>query len=185
MTRVRRAALLLVLALAVTGCSTPRSFQDIYVPFGPNSYGYAEQPAGERRFQVNYVAPLQTGFSFAQQETDAGIARAFDLALLRSAEVSAANGAPAFRVVDRVNDVNVRNFPSYRDPYWYPGWGWRRPYYPYGSRYGAFYDDSYATLAVRVTLTVELLAAMESGGYDAQNVQTTVRGRYTAPPPQP
>jgi len=143
---------------------------------------------GERRFQVSYVAPLQTGFSFAQQETDARMARAFDLALLRSAEVAAANGAAAFRVIDRLNDVNQRSYPTYRDPFWYPGWGWRRPYYPYASPYGGFYgplyDDSYATLAVRVTLTVDLLSAMESGAYDAQNVQATIRGRYT-PPPNP
>jgi hypothetical protein len=130
------------------------------------------------------VAPLQTAFSFAgpggRQETDAEVARAFDLALLRAADVAAANAAPAFRVVDRVNDVNVRDYPTYRDPFWYPGW--RRPYYPYGGwPYGPFYDESYASLAVRVTLTVELLSAVESGAYDVQNVQATIRGRYAMP----
>ena len=180
---LRCAALLLALALAA--CASPRTLQDLYVPLGPNSFGYAEQPAGDRRFQVSYVAPLETGFSFSgpsgQQEVDAHVARAFDLALLRAADVAAASGAPAFRVVDRLNDVNVRNYPSYRDPFWYPGW--RRPYYyyPYGWPYGPFYDESYATLAVRATLTIELLQAVEPGAYDVRNVQATIRGRYAVP----
>jgi hypothetical protein len=175
----------LLLALAVAACATPRTLQDLYVPLGPNSFGYAEQPAGDRRFQISYVAPLQTGFSYAgpsgRQEADADVARAFDLALLRTADVAAANGATAFRVVDRVNDVNVRSYPSYRDPFWYPGW--RRPFYPYPYAwpYGPFYDESYATLAVRVTLTVELLPVVEAGAYDVQNVQATIRGRYAMP----
>jgi hypothetical protein len=181
----RRAFVLAILLLSIA-CA-PRGLKQLYVPLGAGAgYGYTEQAAGDRRFQISYVAPLETAFTFAGNdgriEKETQLARAFDLALLRSADVALANGAPGFRVSDRVNDVDVHSYPSYRNPFWYPGW--YRPYYhPYAWPYWSYYDDSYETLSVRVTLTVELVSDVEAGAYDALNVQATIQARYAVPSP--
>jgi hypothetical protein len=183
--RVFAVALVLVLA----GCATERGFQQLYVPLGTGSgFGYTDQPSGERRFVVTYDAPISTAFSYdggaGRRAADGEVARAYDFALLRAAEVALSQGMAGFRVVDRTNDVDVRNRPTYRGSFWYPYWG--RPYgYPYGPfgwpyAYGP-YDDGYATLSARVTLNIELLPNIEPGVFDAQNVLATIRARYTIP----
>jgi hypothetical protein len=186
MTRLSRLGRTLAacLALLAAGCAE-RGIEQLYVPLGTGAgYGYTDHPAGDRRFVVTYDAPVRTAFSFngveGKRETDAQVARAFDLALLHAADIAIANGAPAFRVSNRENDVNVRSYPSYRDPFWYPGW--RHPGYPYAWSYGPFYDEGYAALSARVTLTIELENDVGEGSYDARNVQATIRARYTVPP---
>jgi hypothetical protein len=177
----------LALALLVAGCVQQRGFQQLYVPLGTGvGHGYTDRPTAERRFVVTYDAPIQTAFSVGGGEVrraaDGELARAYDLALLRSAEIALANGATAFRVIERTNDVDVRNHPVYRGPYWRPYWtrAWGYPYGPLGWPYGP-YDDGYATLSARVTLDIELLQTVEQGAYDAQNVLATIRARYATP----
>jgi hypothetical protein len=168
------------LIVLLSAACTPQGLRELYVPLAAGAgYGYAEQPLGDRRFQVAYDAPIDTAFSFTPLDKQRDLARAFDFALLRAADLAAAQGAPAFRVVDRVNDADVRNYPTRGDPFWFPGW--RRPYYGYPWGYGPFYDDGYATLPTRVALTIELLPAVETGAYDVQNVQATIRARYAMP----
>lgn len=173
------------LVLLATGCAEP-GIKELYVPLGTGAgYGYTDHPAGDRRFVVTYDAPVRSGFSLngieGKRESDTEVARAFDLALLHAADIALANGALAFRVSNRENDVNMRNYPSYRDPFWYPGW--YRPGYPHAwPYYGPFYDEGYAALKVRVTLTIELESVVGEGSYDARNVQATIRARYAAPP---
>ena len=185
-----RLLFVVAIALVVAGCAAERGFQQLYVPLGAGSgFGYTEQPAGERRFVVTYDAPIHTAFSFDGSEgrraADGEVARAYDFALLRAAEIALAQGMPAFRVVDRTNDVDVRNRPSYRGPFWNPYWA--RPYgYPYGPfawpyAYGPYYDEGYARLSARVTLNVELLPTVEQGAFDAQNMLATIRARYATP----
>lgn len=180
--------LILVLALVTAGCATERNLQQLYVPLGTGSgFGYSEQPAGGQRYVITYDAPIRTAFTFntaeGRRDADAEIARSYDLALMRAAEIALANNAPAFRVSNRTNDIDVRNHPTYRGPFWYSGY--RRTWgYPYGGwpyYYGAYPDDSYATLTARVTLSVDLLAAMEPGAFDAARTQTEIRNRYATP----
>ena len=183
MTLARVAAVLIVASLA-TSCAPQRSLQDLYVPLGVGSgYGFTEQPIGDRRFKITYDMPVSTAFTFAgpsgQREANTELARAFDLALLRAAEIALVNGAPAFRLVDRVNDVNVRNYVAWRDPFYYPYW--RRPWWGYPHPYHVYPED-YATLDTRVTLTVELLPTLEPGAYDALRTQAEIRARYARPP---
>jgi hypothetical protein len=183
-----RPVLVLIFALLAAGC-TQRGFQQLYVPLGTGSgFGYTDQPAGESRFVVTYDAPIQTAFSFSgndgRRAADGELARAYDFALLRAAEIALSQGMAGFRVIDRTNDVDVRNRPSYRGPFWNPYWA--RPYgYPYGPfgwpyAYGPF-DDSYATLSARVTLNIVLVPTVEQGAFDAQNVLATIRARYATP----
>jgi hypothetical protein len=179
-----RALAILILALAAASCAE-RSLQQLYVPLGAGArFGYTDQPIGERRFQVTYDAPIETAFTYAgpdgRRAVDAQLARTYDLALLRAAELALANGAPAFQIANRTNDVDVRNYPSYRGPFWRPYWG--RPWgYPYGGPYWPYEDDSYETLSSRVTLIVDLLPALEPGAYDARSTLATIRGRYARP----
>ena len=178
--------LVVILALLTVGCATERSLQQLYVPLGTGSgFGYTEQPVGERRYKATYDAPIHTAFTFngpeGRRDADAELARAYDLALLRAAEIALANGAPAFRVVDRTNDVDVRNHPAYFGGPWWP-YGWHRAWaYPYGGPYGPYRDDNYASLSARVTLTVELLPALEPGAFDAARTQVEIRNRYSVP----
>ena len=185
---VRLPHLVVAVALLTAGCATERTLQQLYVPLGTGAgFGYSEQPVAGQRYVVTYDAPIRTAFTFngaeGRREADAELARAYDLALMRAADIALANGAPAFRVSNRTNDVDVRNHPTYRGPFWYSGW--RRPWgYPYGGwpyYYGAYPDDSYATLTARVTLTVDLLPALEPGAFDAARTQAEIRNRYTAP----
>jgi len=186
-TPLRAIAVLALLGLA--GCSTP-GLPELYVPLVPGaSHGYADKPIGERRFEVSYVAPPQTAFTFdgpsGRQASDAELARAYDLAMLHAADLTIANGFSAFRVVNRANDVDVRNYRTYRDPYWagYPGWytGWRRHPYYWGYPWYGWYDDRYAVLSTRVALTVELLPEAEPDALDARQVQSELRARYAPP----
>lgn len=181
--RLLRAASLAALVLLEAGCAAP-GFQDLYVPMGPGSrFGYSEQALSDTRYRVVYDAPVQTAFTYAgperQRAADAEIGRAYDFALLRAAEIALAKGYPAFRIADRANDVDVRNYYDYPGPFGPPYWGWRRPW---GYPYGPYYDNSYATLAVRVTLTVDLLKAIEPGTFDARGIQAGIRAHYAPPP---
>jgi hypothetical protein len=179
-----RIAAILVFASLAAACAPQRSLEDLYVPLGVGAgYGYTEEPVGERRFKIAYDTPVSTAFTYAgpagKREANSELARAFDLALLRAAEIALANGAPAFRVADRLNDVDVRNYVAWRDPFYYPHW--RRPWWGYPSPYHAYAED-YATLDARVTLTVDLLPTLESGAYDALRTQSEIRARYARPP---
>jgi hypothetical protein len=181
---------LVIAVLALAGCSTP-GFTELYAPLVPGAtYGYSDKPIAEQRYEVTYVAPRQTAFTFegpsGRQVSDAELARAYDFALLRAADIALANGAAAFRVVNRLNDVDVRNYWYYRDPYWpaYPGWygGWRgHPYY-WGYPWYGPYDDRYAVLATRVVLTVDLITVPAPDAFDARRIQSELRSRYAEPP---
>jgi hypothetical protein len=172
-----RLAVLALLALA--GCAAP-TIEQLYVPLsGGAGYGYTEYMLPDRQAVVTYDAPIDTAFSYegpgGQQAIDATLGKAYDLALLRSSDIALASGFAAFRVTNRTNDVNVRQFyePSYYG-------------YPYFRRFGhPFYDpfgfppyDGYQVLYTRVTLNVTFEGRVEKGTFDAAEVRTTIRARY-------
>jgi hypothetical protein len=147
----------------------PQSFQELNVPAGAGAgYGYSEQRLDERRFVVIYIAPTQTGFSFAgeagREEAERQVSRAYEFALARASEITLANGYPAFRVEDRRNDAMSQNYEAWKGPFF-------RPQRNYAM------DDAY--LAARVTVIVALLPALEPGAYDARGTLATIRSRYT------
>jgi hypothetical protein len=173
---------LLFLVLLVSGC-TERGLTQLYVPLGAGAgFGYSDQPLSDNRVQVVYDAPIQSAFSYAgpdgRRATDVELARAYDFALLRAADLALSRGFKAFRVVNRVNDADVRNYVEYAPPF-----HWRWPYRHWGWPYGWVAPDYYAVLSARVTLTVDLLTDVERDSFDATRLQYEIKARYS--PPQP
>ena len=157
-------------AMLVAACA-PRSFQDLHVPYDAGSgYGYSERRLDERRFAVTYNAPVQTGFTFTgergRQASEAELARAYDFALARAAEIAIANDYAAFRVEDRRNEAMSQNYEAWSNPTG-PPLAQQRIY---------SMDEAY--LAARVTLVVALVPRLEPGAFDAHATLETIRGRY-------
>jgi hypothetical protein len=160
----------LFVALGVAACA-PQTYQDLHVPVASGAgYGYSEQRLDERRFVVTYNAPVERGFSFAgeagRQAAEAELARSYEFALARAAELALANGYTAFRVEDRKNDAHSRNYEAWSAPTG-PSWAQQRLY---------ALDEAY--LVARVTLIVAMLPTYETGAYDANQTLATIRGRY-------
>lgn len=176
--KAERAAALALLLLA-SGCGLA---YPLYTPQEvARTYGYAEQALPDNRYRVSYVAPSSTGFDTGpanrRAHADAQVALAYDLALLRAANIALEKGFPAFAVSDRVNDVAADLRTDYYDP-WPYRWNRRRypfdpyPYYPYYS-----YDRT-ATIGAAVTLTIELRIAVGPGTFDAAAIRSEVMARW-------
>jgi hypothetical protein len=159
----------LLLALGCAAC-TPQTHQDLHAEEDRGkSYVYTEQRLDERRFVVACNAPRKTGFTFAgetgRQVAEQELARAYEFALARAAEIALANGYAAFRVEDRKNDAMSQSYDAWSNP-------------PGPSRVQQrIYSRDEAYLIARVTLTVAMLPAYESGAYDANQTLATIRGR--------
>ncbi len=183
----RARPIVLALALALAGCAEP-GLQQLYVPLNRDAgYGYTVGELPDRQAVVSYVAPLDSAFTYrgvsGREAVTSRLSLAFDMALLRAADLAVSKGYPGFRVTNRTNDANVQR---YYDPYAYDfGYPhYRRfgvPYYPFGLPY----DNSYETLETRVTLDVTFEPKIGKGVYNAAEVARTIRGRYApaAPPP--
>ncbi len=166
---VRRAALLALLALLTACAGLP-----LYQPAsGPGTFGYSERAVGADLYEVSYRAPTRTTYAYnnADRESDRRIGLAYDLALLRAAELALNSGSPVFAVRRRDNDVAVdlrrgrSTFPSYYG-------GYRR--YPY-SRYD---DEPLAVIRTQVTLLVGLFDAATPGPFDSAEMAARLRRQY-------
>ena len=171
------AALLLLAACA----GQPRP---LYAPFGElGGYGYTEQQLSETRLRVRYEAPTDTTYDTGridrERQSDAQVGMAYDMALMRAAELTLARGYPAFEVTERENDVAVDvtpRYPYYYDPFLFPGPFYRkRPFYYYPPPY-AF--ERHATFGAGVTLLVELRRQVGPETLDAQATLARLRAKY-------
>ena len=129
---------------------------------------------------VSYSAPIRStrarGRAVRRRLADVQVALAYDLALRRAAEVSLANGFPAFDVTARENDVQFDVVPDYfYDPFFYPD-----PFFRHGRfRHHRFIgQDYYGELAVRVSLTIHLTARPSDQGFDAERTLARLRAKY-------
>ncbi len=177
----RRAGAIL-LALVLGGCATGPT-APLYSPLETaKTHGYVETRLDERHVRVTYVAPRVRTYAYPtprrDRDADAQIALAYDLALWRSAELSLAAGYPAFRVVNRTNDVRYdTRYGSYYPPYYQYG-------YPFPGRHHLFdpypyYGDyGYADLIAQVTLEVVFEPAVPADGFDARTVVERMRSTY-------
>ena len=164
-------SLIAVLALFCASCA-PRNFDQLYVPYAVRAgYGYSEQRLDARRFVVTYNAPVETGFTFAgdagREVADRALARAYEFALARAAEITIAEGYSAFRVEDRRNEAQSQNYEA-----------WQGPFVRAERNYAM--DDAY--LMARVTLVVAMLPALETGAYEAKGTLAAIRQRYAQSP---
>ena len=169
-------------ALLLAACAgTPRP---LYAPFGEiGGYGYTEQQLSETRLRVRYEAPLDTAYDAGrierERQSGARVTLAYDLALLRAAELALARGFAAFAVTERQNDVAVEvepDYPFYRDPFFFPG--------PFGRRrYPFYYPPAYSfdrqtTYGAGVTLLVELRRVAGPDALDARATISRIRAKY-------
>ena len=139
-------------------------------------YGYDETVVDEGRFEVRYSGPRQRSWS-SRQKRDADVAAAreltYELALLRAAQLAAADGHPAFAVTDRQSDVDIEILHelAYGDPFL------ATPYHPYGP-YGPFNIYSLhmmgyfpplfrgAWVQAETRLAIDMLDAATEHGFD-------------------
>lgn len=148
-------ALLLLLAGCATGPQHP-----LYSPLAvTGSFGFTEQRLNDSSFRITYIAPRRTVFSpYANAEPGrtALLNLANDMALMRAAEVTSANGHQTFRVSQRDNDADVsreRYTGMCDDPFW-P----RRSYYHPLSRFPSNRhcgSDGYTYFQARSTITIQ------------------------------
>lgn len=186
---MRALRLLPIAALLLAACAgQPRP---LYAPFGQlGGYGYTEEQLSETRLRVRYEAPTDTTYDVGrlerERQADAQVALAYDMALLRAAELALARGFPAFAVTERENDVAVDVqpvYPFYRDPFLFPGPFHRRrhPYF-YPTPY---YFERHATVGAGVTLLVELRRSAGPEALDARATISRLQTKYPNARPAP
>jgi hypothetical protein len=177
--RGTRIVLVLALALAAAACAGERP---LYVPYGGSTYGYADRPLGDELYEVSYRPPEFRTYAYGratrERVVNEQLALAHDMALLRAADIALMRGFPAFREVNRDNDVRV---DVENDPFYEP-WGYR----PYPCRgcgpgyYTAPYmsQDRQTNVNATVRLQVHLEPRIVSGTYNATEVRDKVLAAY-------
>lgn len=186
---MRALRLLPLAALLLAACAgQPRP---LYAPFGElGGYGYTEQQLSETRLRVRYEAPTDTTYDTGRierdRQSDAQVSLAYDMALLRAAELALARGYPAFAVTERENDIAVDvtpRYPFYRDPFLFPGPFHRRRhlhYYP-----PPYYFERHATFGAGVTLLVELRRTVGPEALDARATLARLQAKHPNAAPVP
>lgn len=175
--RLATLASLLLLAFAAGACSTvPRP---LYVPYGPVNYGYSDRATGDVTYEVNYRAPRFATYVYGKPArdriADQQLAIAHDMALLRAADLALSRGMPAFRELNRSNDVRV---DVESDPFYESGFA--RPCYdprfcapqPYIS------PDRRTVVNVGVKIDIRLEPRVVSGAYDAADAKRRLLAAY-------
>lgn len=170
-----RAGLFLAVSILLGACAGPPLYQPMS---GTRSFGYTERSVGDSLYEISYRAPTRTTYAYyaMDRESDRRLRLAFDLALLRAAELALSQAnRPAFSIRRRDNDVEVdihRGYSRYHD-------GFNR--YPPRTAipYSRYHDDTYAAISADVTLLVEFTAARTRGSYDAAETAAQLRRRYS------
>ena len=90
----------LVASLFVSSCATP------YKPL-EHRYGYSEQQVGNDAFEVTFLGNGNSSYE-----------RAFDLAMLRAAEIALSRQAKSFTLLDSVSLGSVRKYRTPTHYYW-------------------------------------------------------------------
>jgi hypothetical protein len=181
-----------VLGGLMAGCAEkPQPRVAAMVPLASTGdYGYSETAEGPDRYTVRYTTPTLPATEDAAYAhgLEGEKQRAYDMALLRAAQLAQAARRPAFAVEqeNRDVDVTVRRdavYPTYvPSPFFYGGcWRWPcySPWYPWG-----FYDYPYyrtrVTGRVVVDLKVRLLAEQTAEAFDTAATVERLGKAYTA-----
>lgn len=149
------------------------------------SYGYFEEQLSGDRFRVGYDAPVETRYRGSrgerQAEVDRQVALAYDMALLRAAELAQARDRETFRISQRQNNVRIEErdeyrgtpYPGFYHPYWHHRY-FAVPYYAYPE-----FIDRVTEIAVSVTFISDLGAPVDDGdSFNARDVIARVSQKY-------
>ena len=167
----------IALLLLVTGCASgPR--HPLYSPLAvAGTFGYSDQRLSDNSYRTTFIAPRRTVFSpYASPEPGrtALLNLANDMALMRAADLTVANGQQTFRVTQRDNDADVdreRRNGWCDDPFMY-----RRPYYyPPMQRCG---PDGYTFFNARSTITFQFGHKPGEDHFVAQDVLAQLAVTY-------
>lgn len=162
--------------LLVAGCAMGPQ-HPLYSPLGvTGTFGYTDQRLSDTSYRTTYVAPRRTVFSpYANAEPGrtALLNLANDMALMRAAELAAANSYQTFRVTQRDNDADVereRRSGWCDDPFA------RRPYY-YTPSYRCG-PEGYTYFKATSTLTIQFGHKPGDEHYIAQDVLAQLARTY-------
>jgi hypothetical protein len=159
------ATVLLLLVLAVGGCTSP-------TPYGPavDGYGYAEQQLETNRYRVAFAGNSVTPRDVVQ-----------NYLLFRAAEVTLEKGHDYFTVVDQDIERSTAYYGSgFNDFAWGPGFHSHRGFGLGFGNYTAYPIDSYTGFADIVMGDGEKPAG-EVNAYDARDVLRQLGPRIERP----
>ena len=181
MIKTKRDYLLLgaaVLSLAACASSTP------YAPASSNGYGFTDQKIEDDRFRITFRGNSQTSRDAVETYL-----------LLRSAELTLANGYDYFVVVEDETDKSTtyRGTGNAFGPAFGPGLGYYGfgafPYYGYGFPWAAGFGGGFNDVNIRPRDRYTAIAYVKMGqgekpegelaAYDARQVETNLRSLVT------
>lgn len=188
---MRSTRLLFVLAgtlWILAGCA-PSQPLPLYVSLqATGDYGYFEEQLSDRRFRVGYDVPIETRYRGSEaerrREVDRKIAVAYDMALLRAAQLARMQGFEVFSISGRENNVRIEE----RDEYYGSPFLFHHPYWHhsyFAVPYHAFprYMDRVTEIAVSVDFVAELGAdAAADDTFDARDVIARLSRKYSVLP---
>ncbi|MHA1571053.1 MAG: CC0125/CC1285 family lipoprotein [Alphaproteobacteria bacterium] len=170
--RTLRAGLLVAIML-LAACAGPPLYQPLT---SARSFGYTERAVGVDLYEISYDTPRRTTYAIysTDRESDRRLQLAYDLALLRAAEL-AISRTGKFSINRRDNDARVnihRNYDSYGTGY--------SPYYrhttiPYSRRD----TEPYAVISARVTLLVDYSPPSSAYTFNAAETAARLRRQYS------
>lgn len=170
--RALRAGLLAAIIL-LAACAGPPLYQP---QTGPRSFGYSERPVGGGLIEISYETPKRITYAIysTEQESDRRLQLAYDLALLRAAEL-AISRTGKFSINRRDNDAKVnihRNYRSFGTGY--------APYRGHTALSRSRRDtEPYAVIAARVTLLVDLSPSPAANTFSAAATAARLRRQYS------
>lgn len=146
-------------------------------------YGYYEEQLSDRRFRVGYDAAIETRYSGSRaerrREVDRKVAVAYDMALLRAAELAHQHGAEVFAIDARENNVRIEERDEYRGtpflfdhPYWHHRY-YAVPYYAYPD-----FVDRVTEISVQVSFTATFGRSAAEDTFDAGQVIERISRKY-------
>ena len=156
------------------------------------SFGYYEESLGDHRMRVGYRAPIARAYSMSRaerrREAERLVNLAYDLALMRAAELTLSRGERYFSISDRENNMetNIEDQYAY-DPFFapWPYYGYRYYYAPYVPFGPPVYRDRYTEVAVEVSFVADLRPAPGQDSFEAQETLERLRAKYPQPAAAP
>ena len=161
----------LAATVLLTACAGPPLYQP---QSGSRSFGYTERAVGMDLLEITYKAPRRSTHAYysTQRESDRRLELAYDLTLLRAAELALSRNG-IFVIRRRDNDAQVRIEQAYRSHQ--PGY---TRYYSSAIPYSRYDREPYAIILATVTLLVDFAPSLTEDSFDAAQTVTRLHTQY-------